>query len=106
MSLLILLFMGLVYSDILYTGFMLKRHGVHIEMNPLIPWLIRKFGLTLGVFAGIAVPSLIILYLGLNFRPLLEVVTLARLMLFFLQASRLRIELETSKNKRTVFQMR
>lgn len=93
MALLILLFMGLAYSDILYTGFMLKRHGVHIEMNPLIPWLIRKCGLTLGVFLGIAIPSFCILYLGISFRPLLEIVTLARLMLFVLQAARLRIEL-------------
>lgn len=93
MSPLILLFVGLVYSDICYTRFMLKRYGVGIELNPLIPWLANRVGLALGVFLGIALPSLVILYLGITFRPLLEGVTLARLMLFFLQAARLRIEL-------------
>lgn len=93
MSLLILLFLGLAYSDIWYTRFMLKRHGLGIELNPLIPWLARKFGLSSGVFLGIALPTLLILYLGITFRPLLELVTLARLLLFFLQAAHLRIEL-------------
>lgn len=93
MFLLILLFMGLAYSDILYTSFMLKRYGTGIELNPIIPWLAHRTGLASGVFLGIALPSFLILYLGLSFRPLLELFTLARLMLFFLQASHLRIEL-------------
>lgn len=106
MSLLILLFLGLAYSDIWYTRFMLKRHGLGIELNPLIPWLARKFGLSSGVFLGIALPSLVILYLGITFRPLLEFVTLARLMLFFMQALRLRIELGTPQTRSTLYPMR
>lgn len=99
MSLLILLFMGLAYSDVMYTGFMLKRHGIGIELNPLIPWLARRMGLPLGVLLGILLPSLVILWLGIDFRPLLEIVTLARLLLFFMQANHLRTELATIRER-------
>jgi hypothetical protein len=93
MAPLILLFLTLVFSDMVYTHFMLGRYGLGIELNPTIPWLARKFGLAFGVFAGIAIPSLLFLFLGIYFRPLLEFITLCRLMLFFLQAQQLRIQL-------------
>lgn len=99
MSLLILLFLGLTYSDLLYTMFMLTRHGIEIELNPVIKWLSRKLGLATGVLVGISVPALLLLYFGIDFKPLLEAVTFARLMLFFLQICRLRVELATYRQR-------
>lgn len=99
MSPLILLFIGLAYTDILYTQFMLGRYGLEIELNPLIPWLSRKIGLAAGVFLGIAAPTFLLLYLGIEVRPLLELVTFARLMLFFYQARHLRTELAANRQR-------
>jgi hypothetical protein len=93
MAPLILLFLALAYIDTLYTRYMLGRYGIGIELNPVIPWLIRKVGLANGVLVGVTVPTLLVLFLGIFFRPLLEGVTLARLFLFFAQASNLRNEL-------------
>ena len=88
-----MLFLALAYTDLMYTRFMLKTYGPDIELNPLIPYLVRKLGLDLGVAVGIILPTLCMLYLGINFQPLLEVLVFMRLMLFYLQAKRLRVEL-------------
>lgn len=101
MAPLVLLLLALAYSDIAYTRFMLARHGVGIELNPLIKWLVAKTQLTTGVFFGVAIPTLFCLYFGLLFRPLLEIIVFARLMLFFLQANHLRLELVTLRYRQS-----
>lgn len=89
----IVLYLVLAFADLLYTRFMLSRHGLGIEINPLIPYLVRRFGLGKGLAFGILGPTALVCYAGQFFHPLLETLLLARFMLFFLQAHRLRIEL-------------
>jgi hypothetical protein len=93
MAPLVLLYLMLAYTDFLYTHFMLRRYGTGIELNPAIKWATKHLGLDFGVMAGIMVPTLVILYFGIDFRPLLETVFFARLMLFFFQVNHLRTEL-------------
>jgi len=64
---------------------MLKTHGLSIEMNPALPWLARKIGLSPGVWTGIMVPTLAIVALGLFIHPVLEFLVPTRGFLFGLQ---------------------
>jgi hypothetical protein len=69
---------------------MLREHGLDIELNPVIPWLARKFGLASGVWLGIMIPSLLLAAWGAAFHPILELLVPARGFLFGMQLGKLR----------------
>lgn len=97
MAPLILLILLLAYSDFLYTRFMVfglleRKYGTGIELNPMISWLVKHTGRDIGALLGIGLPTLMLILVGIDFRPLLELTLLARLLLFFAQANRLRTE--------------
>jgi len=97
----VLLYSVLALSDLFYTRFMLIRHGLGIELNPLIPYLVRFFGLDKGLAIGIIGPTIVVCCLSQYFHPLIETLLFARLILFFFQASHLKTELSCHSVKKT-----
>lgn len=74
-------------------GLLERKYGT-VELNPVINGLVNLLGLDLGILLGIGLPTALVVVMGVAFRPLLEIMMLGRLILFFQQARRLRLELD------------
>jgi hypothetical protein len=101
MIILLAIFLALAAFDAAYTTRMLSKHGVAIELNPTIPWLAARFGLSAGVWLGVMIPTLVIAALAFMVPPLLAVMVPARALLCGMQLARTRNEwLSQKKIKR------
>ena len=92
MIILLAIFLALASFDAAYTIRMLSKHGVEIELNPAIRWLVARFGLLTGVWAGVMIPTLAIAALAILWPPLLAVMIPARALLCGMQLARTRNE--------------
>jgi len=89
---LLFVFLLLAVSDAAYTIRMLSKHGVAIELNPVIGWLAARFGLAAGVWTGIMIPTIAIAALAILWPPLFAIMIPARALLSGMQLARLRTE--------------
>jgi hypothetical protein len=64
MGILISLYALAVMVDGIVTDYRIHRHGLRVEMNPVIRGAVRAFGTVVGLALGIAVPAIGLAYLA------------------------------------------
>ncbi len=86
----LLILAAMASFDAAYTVRQLTKYGVEVELNPLIPWLVRRIGMVPGVWLAVSVPSLLYALLGFEWHWILETYVPIRGFLMGLQLSKLR----------------
>lgn len=91
MIFLLTIYLSLAVFDAAYTVHMLERHGIGIEMNPLIQALSRRFGIRRGTWLGVMVPTLLFGAIGYFVLPaVLDLLLPLRSVLCGMQLARLK----------------
>jgi hypothetical protein len=71
--------------DAWFTTRRIPQIGIEAEYNPLIRWLTRKFGVKAGIYAGVLLPTLVLMLLGFTFTKIFVFLVGARTTLFGFQ---------------------
>lgn len=74
-----LAFLALALFDIWFTVKRIPQLGIEAELNPIIRSLSKRFGIKLGTYVGVLIPTVFVIALGFDFPSILLVIFGCRL---------------------------
>jgi hypothetical protein len=93
-----LVFLLLAVFDAWFTAKRIPQLGIEAEHNPLIRWLSYKYGVKTGIYAGVLVPTILIMLVGITFPELILYLLGCRTTLFAFQVKVLNANIGTKQN--------